>query len=61
MTKEEALELVSSKIQEDYVSGTSRTHWFIEIDDVYDIIDKIFEEPTVKDSFNNVTDSVIIL
>lgn len=61
MTKEEALYLVSSKLQEDYVSGKSYVHWFVEIDDVYEIIDKIFEEPTVKDSFNNVTDSVIIL
>jgi hypothetical protein len=53
MSKEEALELVSSKLQEDYVSGSSGTHWFVELDDVYEIIDKIFDNIEVKDSFNN--------
>jgi hypothetical protein len=60
ITKEEALELVFSKLQEDYVSGSSRTHWFVEIDDVYTIIDKIYDTE-VKDSFNYNTNCTINL
>lgn len=61
MTKEEALDLVSSKLQEDYVAGKSYTHWFVEIDDIYEIIDKIFSEPTIDCSFNNLVNSTIII
>ena len=44
ITKEEVLDLISRKVQEDYVSGQSYTHYFVELDDVYIIIDKIYND-----------------
>ena len=44
ITKEEVLDLISRKVQEDYVSGQSYTRYFVELDDVYNIIDKIYND-----------------
>ena len=51
ITKEEAIALISKEFIILTSSGSSKT--VVLLTDVYEVIDKIFEELTIKDSFNN--------
>lgn len=57
MTKEELKDLIYEKVE--VIDEQGRERWVIDLDNLSEIIDKIFEEPTVKDSFNNNTNCII--
>lgn len=59
MTKKEVIDLLSSFTECIEHNGYSRS--MIETDAVFEIIDKIFEEPIIDCSFNNLVNSTIII
>ena len=61
MTRQQVEELIQEKKQCDYYEGTGCERFFIEISDLSKIIDKIFEEPSIDCSFNNLVNSTIII
>ena len=51
ITKEEAITLISKEFMILTSSGSPKT--VVLLTDVYAVLDKIFDESTIKDSFNN--------
>lgn len=58
MTKEEAEKFVEQRTETDYHSGSSVEHHYIDVYEVYKLLDLIFDE-TIKDSFNNNSNCII--
>jgi hypothetical protein len=60
MTEAEAKKFVKERTEVNYHSNPSFEHYYIDVLEVYKLLDLIFDEK-IKDSFINVSDSIIEL
>lgn len=59
ITKEELKDLIYEKVE--VIDEQGRERFIIDLDNLSEILDKVFEEPLIEGSFNNLVNTTIII